>query len=89
MTPQPTRRLRVAHVIVQPVLVWDDGTELSPGPQAQPMQVPLSELDGMADKLRAEVAAAEAQSLAAGPDPAQHETERAPNACPAPIKEKP
>lgn len=57
--PAPRRRLRVAHVIVQPVLVWDDGTELSPGPQAQPIQVPLSELDGMADKLRTEVAKAQ------------------------------
>lgn len=50
------RRLRVAHVIVTPVLVWDDGEELVPGPQADAIAVPLSALDGMADRLRAEVA---------------------------------
>lgn len=55
-----TRRLRVAHVLVQPVLVWDDGDELTPGPDAQPVQVPLSGLAGLADQLRDEIAAAEA-----------------------------
>ena len=58
-----SRRLRIAHVLIQPVLVWDDGEELAPGPEAVAVQVKLSELAGMADKLRAEVAKAEAQSL--------------------------
>lgn len=53
MSDQP--RLRVAHVIVQPVLAWDDGEELSPGPQASPITVPLSALAGLADQIRAEV----------------------------------
>lgn len=53
-------RLRVAHVIVQPVLVWDDGEELTPGPAAQAVQVSLGRLDGMAERLRAEIAQAEA-----------------------------
>lgn len=52
-----TRRLRITHVIIQPVLVWDEDDELAPGPPAQPQQVALRDLDGLADKLRAEVAA--------------------------------
>lgn len=51
------RRLRIVHVVVTPVLVWDDGDELSPGPQAQPQAVALSALDGLAERLRAEVSA--------------------------------
>jgi sugar phosphate isomerase/epimerase len=50
-----TRRLRISHVVVQPVLVWDDGDELAPGPPAQAVQVSLAELDGYADRLRAEI----------------------------------
>ena len=53
-----SRRLRIAHVLIQPVLVWDDGEELEPGPEAQAVQVKLSELAGMADQLRAELARA-------------------------------
>jgi hypothetical protein len=56
-------KLRVSHVIVQPVLVWDDGEELKPGPQAQPVQLPLSALAGMADQIKAEIAAQETQLL--------------------------
>lgn len=66
-----TRRLRIAHVLVQPVLVWDDGEELEAGPEASAVQVKLSELAGMADQLRAEVAQAETQQP--GP-PAPHPT---------------
>ena len=58
-----TQRLRVSHVIVQPVLTWDDGEELTPGPQAQPVQIPLSALAGLADQIRAEIAQQEAQLL--------------------------
>lgn len=49
------RKLRVSHVIVQPVLVWDDGTELAPGPQAQPVQLPLSALPGLPAQILAEL----------------------------------
>lgn len=50
------KKLRVLHVVVQPVLVWDDGEELTPfEQQAQPIQVPLSALDGLADKLKVEL----------------------------------
>lgn len=54
-------RLRISHVIVQPVLVSDDGEELAPGPQVAPVNVPLSALAGLADRLRAEVEQANAQ----------------------------
>lgn len=59
-----TRRLRIAHLIVQPVLVWDDGEELSPGPAAQPLTVPLSQLVVLAEQLPAEVAALAAKLAA-------------------------
>lgn len=60
------RRLRIAHVIVQPVLIWDDGEELEAGPEVQPFQVKLSALDGMADKLRADIATLEASESSKG-----------------------
>lgn len=52
-----TRRLRISHVIVQPVLVWDDGEELSPGPTVTPISAPLFALPEMPTRLAAEVAA--------------------------------
>ena len=57
-----TRRLRVAQVVVTPVLMWDDGDELTPGPALQPVTVPLSQLAGLAERLPAEVAQIEAQA---------------------------
>lgn len=63
-----SRRLRVAHVIVQPVLVWDDGDEMTPGPQVQPATVPASQLAAVADSLPAEVARLEAEAEVT-PDP--------------------
>jgi hypothetical protein len=56
MTDQPTPRLRLVQVIVTPVLMWDDGEELTPGPQLQPVTVPLSALAGLAESLPAEIA---------------------------------
>lgn len=61
MNDEITRRLRVSHVVVQPVLVWDNGQELSPGPQAQPVSVPLSGLAGLADEIITKIAEAESQ----------------------------
>lgn len=52
-------RLRVAHVIVQPILVYDDGEELTPGPRMEPVQVRLSDLATLGDTIRASVAAAQ------------------------------
>lgn len=51
------RKLRISHVLIQPVLVWDDGEELSPGPALQQVQVSLSNAKGMLDGLPDEVAA--------------------------------
>lgn len=61
------KKLRISHVIIQPVLLWDDGDNLTPGPQAQPFSVALTDLGSLAEKLRAEVAVSEAQALAAEP----------------------
>jgi len=50
-------KLRISHVIVQPVLVWDDGEELSPGPDINPIQVSVSQLGGLSETLPAQVEA--------------------------------
>lgn len=47
--------IRVLHLIVQPVLVLDDGTELRPGPQINPVTVRLSELPALAAEIEAAV----------------------------------
>lgn len=49
------RRLRISHVTVQAVLVWDDGEELSPGPELRPFSVPVSAALGAIAALPAEV----------------------------------
>lgn len=47
--------LRVLHVIVQPVLVLDDGTEFTAGPKVSPATVRLSELPALAAEIQATV----------------------------------
>jgi hypothetical protein len=51
-----SRRLRIAHLIVTPVLVWDDGEELSAGPTLNPVTVPLSRVPELVASLPGEVA---------------------------------
>lgn len=58
-----TPRLRISHVVAQPVLVWDDGEELTPGPSIEAITVPLSKLSMLAETLPAEVAALETHLL--------------------------
>lgn len=50
------KRLRCSHIVVQPVFVWDDGEELTPGPQAQPIQTSLAGLANIGEQLRVEMA---------------------------------
>lgn len=68
MPDQPARRLRVAHVIVQPVLVWDDGEEMTPADPVAPIQVPLSHLAGLAGRIPDEVRALGEQLAEPQPD---------------------
>lgn len=56
-----TRTLRIAKIIVQPVLVWDDGEELQDGPQLGQISMPLSHLLEFGEGLPAEVAALQAK----------------------------
>lgn len=49
------KSLRLLHIVVQPVLVWDDGEEITPGPQVDSFAATLSQLDGVAERLRAEL----------------------------------
>lgn len=55
------RRLRIQALLVQPVLVWDDGHELAAGPELGQISLPLSALADFAGTLPAEVAALQAQ----------------------------
>lgn len=57
-----SRQLRISHVVVKPVVVWDDGEELSPGPDIQPVSVPVSALAGLAERFPAELANIAAQA---------------------------
>jgi hypothetical protein len=58
-TTPPERRLRVVAVTVQPLLVWDDGLDLGPGPVVNPISVPLSDLPVTAERILAELPALE------------------------------
>lgn len=64
-TPATPRRLRVAHILIQPVLVWDDGNEITPGPPVQTNQLPVSELINFVATLPSEVARIETELLRA------------------------
>lgn len=54
-------RLRLSHLIIQPVLVRDDGDELTPGPELATAQLPLSELPAFAEALPGVIAMLQAQ----------------------------
>lgn len=49
-------KVRISHLVIQPVLVLDDGEELTPGPQLEAAPVTLSQLEDYVAKLRAFVA---------------------------------
>lgn len=58
---------------VHPVLVWDDGEHLAPGPQIQPVTVPAGELGDFPDRWAANFAdlreRAEHEAPDTAPDP--------------------
>ena len=60
-------RTRLAHLVIQPVLVLDDGEELMPGPQLEAAPVTISQLEDYVAKLRAFIEDQNSQA----PDPAQ------------------
>jgi len=45
-------KLRISHLVIQPVLVLDDGDELTPGPQLEAAPVVISQLEDYVAKLR-------------------------------------
>lgn len=49
------KRLRLLQVVVQPVLVWDDGEELTPGPQLDAVTVTGAGLTEFAAELPRQV----------------------------------
>lgn len=49
--------LRIAHVLVQPVLVWDDGDNLEPGPSIDAVTVPPAQLAEFVTNLPDQIAA--------------------------------
>lgn len=54
-------KLRILNVIVQPVLVVDDGEELHDGPTIQPISIPLSQLATLIDRIPTELVQLQAQ----------------------------
>ena len=54
-------KLRIAQLIVQPVLVWDNGEELTPGPELNQIAIPLSKLSELSESLPAEILALQEQ----------------------------
>jgi hypothetical protein len=55
-------RLRLQHFIVQPVLVWDDGNELTPGPQVQPQPLTVAGMRDLAEDWPAKLAELQARA---------------------------
>jgi hypothetical protein len=49
------KKLRISHLVVQPVIVWDDGEELTPGPELGAVSVPLSKLSEVATTFPAQL----------------------------------
>lgn len=58
--PEAPKRLRVLHVLVQPVLVWDDGDTLTPAQPVQPRTCTLADLPDLAEAIVSELAEANA-----------------------------
>lgn len=69
------KRLRISHIIAQPVTVWDDGEELTAGPPLETMRLTPSALAGLAEKLREDIATIERELAAA--EPAQERDDNA------------
>jgi len=68
---EKTRRLRLTKVLVKPILEWDDGEELTPGPQAEMTELAPSQVSRLLAELKAQIPALEAQATAenhGGPD---------------------
>lgn len=57
------KRLRVAGLVVTPILLWDDGETLSAGPQVQPIKVEPADLDVWPATFRTQLARLEAEIL--------------------------
>lgn len=47
--------LRLQSIILQPVLLWDDGEELIPGPEIEPAMLPLSRAGEWLENLPGEI----------------------------------
>jgi hypothetical protein len=59
------RRLRLQHFVVQPVLVYDDGDELSPAPPVDPQALTLVGLRELAENWPAKLAELDGQAAMA------------------------
>lgn len=55
------KKLRVLNIIVQPVLIWDDGEEFTPGPEVNQVSLKMSELAGFENLLNNEIARIQAE----------------------------
>lgn len=55
-------RLRLQHFVVQPVLVWDDGNDLVPGPAVEPQPLTLQGLRDLGESWPDKLAELERQA---------------------------
>jgi hypothetical protein len=58
-------KLRIAHLVIQPALVVDDGEELTPGPHLEAATVTISQLQDYVTKLKEFVAGQNSQAESA------------------------
>ena len=61
------RRLRLQNFLVPTVVVWDDGTELMPGPPVQPQPLTLAGLRDLAETWPEKLAELQEQSAQQAP----------------------
>jgi hypothetical protein len=47
--PEDLKTLRALHFVVQPILVWDDGADLTPGPVVEPQALTLAGVRDLVD----------------------------------------
>lgn len=50
-----TPKLRLQVIVIQPVLLWDDGEELTPGPEIEPATLTLAKAKEWLENLPAEI----------------------------------
>lgn len=72
MVNDQERRLRLLHILVQPVVVWDDGSEIGAGPSVQPQSLSVAGVRDLLDYLPEHLAELERQTDTVSTDQDEH-----------------